>query len=153
MADPATDPLTGLRDAKAFAGALAAARATRASVAVLVADVDDFAAFNERRGRQAGDRALREVASAMAASLRRGDELFRVDGDAFAALVGVGEQAEALEAARRLRAAAAAARSVTVSIGIALPRGGEPDAAGIARAERALQRAQQGGRDGVVIDA
>jgi diguanylate cyclase (GGDEF)-like protein len=148
-----TDPLTGLGHHATFHEALADARAAGTAVAVLIADIDGFKAINDTKGHQTGDRVLREIAAALSAGLRRGDTLFRVGGDEFAALISVGRADEALEAGRRLRVAAAATGTVTVSIGIAIPRGGESDASVRSRADRALYAVKQSGRDGVEIDA
>jgi diguanylate cyclase (GGDEF)-like protein len=133
-------------------GALAAARASDTKVAVLLIDVDGFKAINDSKGHQAGDRVLREISAVLTGTLRRGDELFRIGGDEFAALVSVTSPEEAIEAGRRLCDAAAKAGSVTVSIGIAQPRDGEADASVLARADRALYAVKQAGRDGVEID-
>ncbi|HEY8584211.1 MAG TPA: diguanylate cyclase [Capillimicrobium sp.] len=148
----ARDPLTGLGHHATFHAAVARERTARRSVAVLMADVDGFKAINDTRGHQAGDRVLREVAAELSGALRRGDELFRIGGDEFAAIVAVGDEEEALDAGRRLREAAAATGSVTVSVGIALPRAGESDASVLARADRALYAVKQAGRDGVAVD-
>jgi diguanylate cyclase (GGDEF)-like protein len=148
-----TDPLTGLGHHASFHDALATARAAGSAVAVVLADVDGFKAINDTKGHQTGDRVLREIASALSAALRRGDALFRVGGDEFAALISVAGGDEALEAGRRLRVAAAATGTVTVSVGIAIPRGSESDASVLSRADRALYSVKQAGRDGVAIDA
>lgn len=149
----ASDPLTGLGHHATFHEALAAARAADTRVAVLLIDVDGFKAINDSKGHQTGDRVLREIAAVLTGTLRRGDELFRIGGDEFAALISVSSPQEAMEAGRRLCDAAAKAGSVTVSIGIALPRDAEADAAVLARADRALYAVKQSGRDGVEIDA
>ena len=92
------------------------------------------------------------VADAMTGALRRGDRLFRIGGDEFAGLLAVESDAEALDAATRLRDAVAAAQlGVTASVGVAVPRDGETDASLLARADRALYAAKAGGRDGVKL--
>jgi diguanylate cyclase (GGDEF)-like protein len=149
----ASDPLTGLGHHATFHEALAAARASDTKVAVLLIDVDGFKAINDSKGHQAGDRVLREISAVLTGALRRGDELFRIGGDEFAALISVTSPDEAMEAGRRLCDAAATAGSVTVSIGIALPVAGEADTSVLARADRALYAVKQSGRDGVEIDA
>ena len=113
-----SDFLTGLGDDGAFREALAAAR-RRYEVAVVLVEVTDLAAINAVAGRQAGDRALLGVAAALTTALRCGDELFRVGGGDFAAIVAVTEAGEADHAAERLRAAAPGAR-VSVAAGRAL---------------------------------
>jgi diguanylate cyclase (GGDEF)-like protein len=146
----ATDALTGLGHHATFHAAFARARDRREAVAVLIADVDGFKAINDARGHQAGDRVLRETAAALSGALRRGDELFRIGGDEFAAIVRVGEPHDALEAGRRLREAVAGSE-VTVSIGVAVPMLGESDQSVLARADRALYEVKDGGRDGVAL--
>lgn len=147
----ATDPLTGLGHHATFHEALSRARARRESIAVLMADVDGFKAINDTKGHQAGDRVLRETASALSGALRRGDELFRIGGDEFVALVRIGDDHEAVEAGRRLREAVASLGEVTVSVGAAVPRRDESDASLLARADKALYSVKADGRDGVAL--
>lgn len=147
----ATDPLTGLGHHATFHDAFARARDRREAIAVLIADVDGFKAINDARGHQAGDRALRETAALLAGALRRGDELFRIGGDEFAAIVRVADEREALEAGRRLRAAVSDGGELTISVGVTLPAHGESDQAALARADQALYRVKEAGRDGVAL--
>ena len=147
----ATDPLTGLGHHATFHEAFSRARARREAIGVLIADIDGFKAINDSRGHQAGDRALRETAAALGTALRRGDELFRIGGDEFAAIVRVGDGHEALEVGRRLRAAVNAIGEVTISIGVALPVPGDSDEATLARADQALYEVKAAGRDGVAL--
>jgi GGDEF domain-containing protein len=102
----AQDPLTGLGHHAAFYEALAGSH-RRPRTAVLLCDVDGFKALNDHFGHQHGDQVLRDVAVALGGALRRGDRLFRIGGDEFAALLAVGSDDEALEAGERLRAAVA----------------------------------------------
>src|SRR3954454_14990007 len=147
----ATDPLTGLGHHATFHATLANAH-RRPSTAVVLVDVDGFKRLNDTFGHQYGDRVLRELAGALSGALRRGDTLFRIGGDEFAALLLVSDPAEALEAGRRLRAAVAeAGLGVTLSIGVAVPQEGETDACVLGRADRALYRVKAAGRDGVAL--
>jgi diguanylate cyclase (GGDEF)-like protein len=147
----ATDPLTGLGHHGTFHEAFSRARARREAIGVVIADIDGFKAINDTRGHQAGDRALRETAAALGTALRRGDELFRIGGDEFAAIVRVADGHEALELGRRLRAAVNAIGEVTISIGVALPVAGESHEATLARADQALYDVKAAGRDGVAL--
>jgi diguanylate cyclase (GGDEF)-like protein len=147
----ASDPLTGLGHHATFHEALAASH-RRPRTAVVLCDLDGFKRLNDTRGHAYGDRVLCGVADAMSGALRRGDRLFRIGGDEFAALIVVDTDAEALDAAQRLRDAVAAARlGVTASMGVAVPRDGESDAALLARADRALYAVKAHGRDGVAL--
>jgi diguanylate cyclase (GGDEF)-like protein len=150
-AQAATDPLTGLGHHATFHATLAHAH-RRPSTAVVLVDLDGFKRLNDTFGHQHGDQILRGVADALSGALRRGDTLFRIGGDEFAALLVVADADEALEAGGRLREAVKEADlGVTISIGVAVPMEGEPDAALLARADRALYRAKDAGRDGVAI--
>jgi len=147
----AQDPLTGLGHHAAFYEALAGAH-RRPRTAVLLCDLDGFKTLNDRYGHQHGDQVLRDVAAALGGALRRGDRLFRIGGDEFAALVAVAGDDEALEAGERLRAAVAAADlGLTVSIAVAGHRDGEADTALVGRADRALYGVKATGRDGVAL--
>jgi diguanylate cyclase (GGDEF)-like protein len=149
----ATDPLTGLGHYATFHEALARTH-RRPRTAVVLVDVDGFKRLNDTFGHQHGDQVLRAIAAALDSALRRGDSLFRIGGDEFAALLAVTDADEAHEAGSRLRAAVADARlGVTVSIGVAVPLDGEADGALLARADRALYRVKAAGRDGVAVAA
>jgi diguanylate cyclase (GGDEF)-like protein len=147
----ASDPLTGLGHHATFHEALAASH-RRPTTAVVVCDIDGFKRLNDTYGHGHGDRVLCGIAEAMSGALRRGDRLFRIGGDEFAALLAVESKAEAHGAASRLREAVNAAKlGVTVSIGVAVPHADETDASLLARADRALYTVKAGGRDGVAL--
>jgi diguanylate cyclase (GGDEF)-like protein len=149
----ATDPLTGVGHYATFHQALAGSH-RRPTTAVVLCDIDGFKRLNDTFGHQHGDSVLRGLAAALRGALRRGDTLFRIGGDEFAALLAVSSPEEAVEAGERLRAAVQReALGVTLSIGIAVPQPGESDAAVLARADRALYRVKASGRDGVALAA
>jgi diguanylate cyclase (GGDEF)-like protein len=82
-----TDPLTSLPTGAVLdahlAATLAQARRTGESLAVVVIDVDDFAAVNDGLGHARADALLREVARRMDGAVRAGDLLARHAGDEF----------------------------------------------------------------------
>ncbi len=148
------DPLTDLRHHASYQAAVAAALASDAvapEVAVVMLDIDDFKAVNDEFGHPAGDTLLCSAARLLSVVLRDEEELYRIGGDEFATVLRVYSAGEALSVAERLRAAARAELGATVSIGVALAEPGEPIAALIARADRALYRVKRAGRDGVVL--
>ena len=128
----------------------------RRVLALVRVDVDHFKAINDTHGHQAGDQVLAEVARRLAGAVRGGDELARWGGDEFVAILPGTDKPGALRAAERLRAAVAAAPvqaaetelAVTVSVGWAHWSGDTPDDL-LARADRALYRAKDAGRDTV----
>ena len=86
-----TDPLTGLANRRGWneqlSRELAQAQRSGRPVSVALMDIDDFKAFNDSRGHQAGDRLLVAAAAAWQGQLREGDLLCRWGGDEFAALL------------------------------------------------------------------
>jgi diguanylate cyclase (GGDEF)-like protein/PAS domain S-box-containing protein len=97
------DALTGLPNRRRFEEdlerQLARCARDRESAVLLLVDLDDLKAVNERHGHQAGDAVLRAACAALRARLREGDVLARFCGDEFAVLMPrVGP--EAIEAAR-----------------------------------------------------
>ncbi|MEV0796122.1 diguanylate cyclase [Kribbella sp. NPDC050281] len=86
----AHDPLTGLPNRRLlqhrFAAVLERTRASGRPGAVLFCDLDHFKLVNDGYGHEAGDRALREIATRLAAEVRHGDTVARLGGDEFAIL-------------------------------------------------------------------
>ena len=153
LAESLQDPLTGLGHQRAFQDRLDhLARGGFAGTALLSVDVDHFKAVNDAGGHQAGDRVLCDLAAAMARELRGGDDLFRVGGDEFAAvLVGISDGQQAVDVAERIRSAAHRVGS-SVSIGVAISLGDDLDCDELfRRADDALYRAKRSGRDASVL--
>jgi diguanylate cyclase (GGDEF)-like protein len=132
----------------------------RASLAVLMIDVDHFKRYNDRYGHLAGDECLKTVAQAMLRGLRRsGDLAARYGGEEFVVLLPdtdlagareVAEKIHASVAAHALRHEASPLGVVTVSIGAyaAVPeQADDPDRAFGAHADAALYRAKEAGRN------
>jgi len=96
------DPLTGLRNRRAFDHALAR---SIDRCALVVFDFDGFKAINDTHGHPVGDAVLRAVAEACEDVVREGDCLARIGGDEFALVApgatgaGVERIVEALGAA------------------------------------------------------
>ena len=123
-------------------------------LALMHIDVDHFKSINDTHGHQAGDQVLIEVARRLSAGMRTGDELARWGGDEFVAILPDTDEAGALRAAERLRAAvkgspieaAGTVLDVTVSVGWAHWSGDTPDDL-LARADKALYAAKDAGRN------
>jgi len=86
-----TDALTGLPNRAAwnieFARGLHRARQSRAAVAVMFLDLNDFKAVNDTYGHDAGDTVLCEFARRLTATLRNSDFIARLAGDEFVVLL------------------------------------------------------------------
>lgn len=141
-----SDPLTGLRHHGSFGERIALA--TPGRTALLAIDVDNFKSVNDTYGHQVGDQILVDLARALERALRQGDELYRIGGDEFVAVVEVSRADEALGIGERL-AAAARGTGRTVSVGVALQRDGEPPDVTLRRADSALYVVKRAGRNGV----
>ena len=124
------------------------------SAALLMADADRFKDLNDTHGHAAGDDVLRRIAAVLIKGLRPEDPLARYGGEEFAALVADVDLAAAVVVAERLREAVASlppatGLSCTISVGVALAAPGEAFTALVARADAALFRAKQAGRNKV----
>ena len=169
LAAPAA-PAAGARDARAAIDAARASAGDPPAAArlpqdargtwLLMADIDRFQRINEAYGRDFGDQVLKAVADALLGLVPAGATLARVDGEAFGLLVPGLDAAAALLLADRVRAQIGGARirrpeqgdseRVTLSVGLARAREGEPAPAWVARAGAALRQAKDNGRDRVV---
>lgn len=161
----ATDMLTGLPNRRAFITRLEEehARLRRfdsQQAAVLMLDLDYFKRVNDTWGHPAGDAVLQKVAAVINEQIREVDLCSRFGGEEFAVLLAGAAPVAAREFADRLRRKIAqnAARHegqdimVTVSIGVAALRAADDSAdAALLRADRALYKAKETGRDRVEI--
>jgi len=156
------DALTGLYNRRAWTERLLAAQADlqRAGQAfsVLFLDLDQFKELNDRLGHQAGDAALRMLASVMREELREQDIIGRYGGEEFIVALPGADRAHATRVAERIRqrldhlATADPANAMrTVSIGVATLLAGEGTARLLKRADEAMYAAKAAGRNRVVL--
>jgi diguanylate cyclase (GGDEF)-like protein len=152
-----TDPLTGLANRRAFDSTMLVelARVDRGDqpMSLVVLDVDEFKAVNDRLGHEGGDAVLVEVARRLQGLARAQDLIARVGGEEFAWILPATDADAALRAAERARQTIASSpiegAAVTISAGAA-----QLEADGIriiARADAALYAAKQRGRDRAVL--
>jgi diguanylate cyclase (GGDEF)-like protein len=144
-----TDDLTGLPNRRAWEEQLPRelGRAAReeAPVCVAMLDLDHFKDYNDDSGHQAGDRLLKQSASAWTTQLRTTDMLARYGGEEFALVLPGCTLSDGQLLVERLRAAMPDGQ--TVSAGIAQWDGKETPELLVGRADRALYAAKKGGRD------
>jgi len=158
-----TDDLTGLFNTRGFAVAanrlLGQALRSERPASVLMVDSDNLKGVNDAYGHDAGNRLLRQLASAIQAELRSTDVPARYGGDEFIVLLPDTPPKGALEVAERIRTAIGAnplpleGRMVacSVSVGVScFPEDGRTLDALAAGADRALYQAKKKGRNCVV---
>jgi len=102
-----SDPLTGLRNHRAFQEDLARElqRVSRSGdpLSLVLLDLDGLKAVNDRFGHQAGDERIQAVAEAIRASQRASDLAYRIGGDEYAVILAGARALGALEFAQRVR--------------------------------------------------
>jgi diguanylate cyclase (GGDEF)-like protein len=146
-----TDELTGLPNRRAWNTELPRTiervRRTGDPLAVAMIDVDHFKRFNDAYGHPAGDRMLKEAAAAWQEQLRTIDHLARYGGEEFVVLLPDATIAQAREVIDRMRLATPLGQ--TFSAGVAAWDGAETSDELTARADTALYRAKNAGRNQV----
>jgi len=146
-----TDPLTGVGNRRQWERNLSM---LAPSDAVVVLDLDHFKQHNDRHGHEGGDRALIDFATAMRAAGRANDHVHRLGGDEFAVLLHAAQGPGVHAFLDRLAGLwSTFAHDLTFSAGWAIHGTASSEvAATINRADDALYRAKEYGRDHVVGD-
>jgi len=156
-----TDPLTALLNRRSFTekanAAIAASETDDADVALIIVDLDHFKQVNDSYGHPAGDAVIRAFADLLLGQFRNGHNLVgRFGGEEFSILLQDCDLASAAASARQIQdslltrsmpVSETLALRVTASLGIAARHPGEALASLTARADRALYRAKNEGRN------
>ena len=149
------DALTGLHNRRYFHETLAreCARAERYErrLALIIVDVDDFKAINDRVGHLGGDSVLAGVAERVRSVVRSADVPCRIGGDEFAVVLPESGLRDAEQLYRRIQFAVASraiapADRVHVSAGIAELMPADDPVSFFQRADEALYRAKKAGK-------
>jgi diguanylate cyclase (GGDEF)-like protein/PAS domain S-box-containing protein len=160
-----TDPLTGLANRRTLSEAVEIEfqRCKRfgSSAGVLMIDIDNFKKINDTYGHESGDRALISVGAILKSMARIIDISSRFGGEEFVSLLVSTDLSGAVDAAERIRekvsqimvASPTGAFGLTVSIGVSILTEDDIDwSAAISRADQAMYRAKEAGRNRVVPD-
>lgn len=137
------------------------ARRRNSELSLLLLDADHFKQINDKYGHAAGDAILKGLVERWTRSLRSHDLIGRIGGEEFSIVLPDANAANAMCTAERLRKEIAELPfafegqllRVTVSIGVATLAAGEDLPALMQRADRALYRAKEAGRDEVIASA
>jgi diguanylate cyclase len=153
------DPLTGLPNRAAWSERLVIehVRSQQVNTGLLLAilDLDHFKAINDTYGHQAGDKVLKIIANVLRKGLRGDDFIARFGGEEFALLMPGSDLAGGTRLLERLRAAVEQCPfhfkgervTITMSAGVAVFKPGENASQVLKRADQALYRAKEAGRN------
>ncbi len=154
------DPLTGVSNRRDVLERLrheiARFERNRKPLVLAIGDVDDFKSCNDRFGHEAGDRVLQSVASAIGALIRKQDIFGRWGGEEFLLALPETDAAGASTLLEKIRAAVAAwpgpqspLPRITVTFGYAALRRADDLDECLRRADQALYRGKQAGKNRV----
>ncbi len=158
-----TDRLTGLTARQMFDvlfnQAYKANLRRRTALSVILIDIDHFKQVNDTYGHPAGDQVLRGVADALNEVVRGDEVIFRWGGEEFLVLLSDCSLEQAQRTAERFRARIEeltlyrgdTSLKVTISLGAAQMHDGETVDTLISRADKALYKAKNSGRNQIQI--
>lgn len=163
------DPLSGLLNRRGFDETLERLiaefnenPAPSGSLAMLILDIDHFKAVNDQHGHIFGDKVIKGVAKILDGGVMRKDYVCRFGGEEFAILLPGTDKAGAVAVGERVREAVAQSRikransdqmidQITISGGVSIYQKNEELIDFIDRADQALYRAKQGGRNQICL--
>jgi diguanylate cyclase len=162
------DGLTGLANRRSFDIALSShfanLDAQSPGLCLLIADIDHFKEINDTYGHLFGDKVITSIAAVLRNSVKGNDLAARYGGEEFVVILPDTPIQSALVLAERIRkvienyhirrtGSNEVVASVTVSLGVACRCAGESEQQLIARADEALYKSKQGGRNRVTSAA
>lgn len=162
------DPLTELHNRRAFEQAMVrvpgSAAEDRSPCSLLMADIDHFKRINDTYGHVFGDKVIRYVAQRISLSIKGRDVAARYGGEEFAMLLPETTVQGAMVLAEQIRMTVARGKihragqaepigGVTISIGVAESVPGDTIEGLIQRADEALYKSKEGGRNQVTSAA
>mgnify|MGYP002629649238 CR=1 FL=1 len=132
------------------------------SVSLMIIDVDKFKNFNDTMGHPQGDHLLRNLSLLLRRSVRDVDLVARYGGEEFVVMLPETRKDEGVILAERVRSLVAQhpfehrdvqpGGRITVSVGVAsFPADGAGPGEVLVRADKALYKAKEGGRDRVIV--
>ena len=115
--------------------------------ALILLDLDGFKEVNDTLGHAAGDQVLQDLSQHLRDCLRDSDTSARLGGDEFLVVARRASSDPVAVAQRILRGWASAGRSTTISAGVALHQADVATGETFDRADQALYRAKEGGKN------
>lgn len=158
------DDLTGVHNRRSLMDILTREKALAdrggETFSVCIIDVDHFKCVNDTYGHLKGDEVLRTLATSIHTNLRAEDHIARYGGEEFILVLAYPNLKDATICAERIRNIVSALKfqgpsedfSITVSIGVSKYVAGESFESVLSRADEALYRAKNAGRNLVEIE-
>jgi diguanylate cyclase (GGDEF)-like protein len=154
------DPLTGAGNRRHLAAKMTDVVHGRqrfgAAASLLLLDLDHFKKVNDIHGHAVGDQILKSITDIVNLRIRVTDSLYRIGGEEFVVVLEGQDLHSAVRLAEQLRTLVEANelapdQSVTISIGVAELKDGETPESWLHRADEALYRAKDSGRNATNI--
>jgi len=159
------DPLTGVYNRSTLEENLnrevkLAQRYVR-NLSMIILDIDDFKLFNDNYGHDVGDQVLKTTVERTVACIRSTDIIFRYGGEEFVILLSNTDIEGAAYLGERIRESVQETSipferesiNITISLGVAELKPNEMNAKFFSRADRALYRAKNEGKNRVCVDS
>lgn len=158
MFSSTTDELTGAANRRRLETYLAETAAKNQPFSIIMMDIDHFKKVNDTYGHGVGDEVLRHFARVVQKLIRPDDLLARYGGEEFT-VICMANIEQAARVAERIRGSiesapaktSAGAIKITASFGVAEYREGDTPESVKERADQALYRAKQSGRNRVEV--
>ena len=160
MTDSLTEMSTRRYFMERFEEELNRAKNRRSGLAFLMIDVDHFKKFNDQYGHMVGDQILREMGGIIKENIREIDIAGRYGGEEFCVVLPDTDEKGGVYVAERIRVAAEKTQiksydtkvNITISIGLAgFPKSGRTLPELIQKADKALYKAKESGRNQVIV--
>jgi len=132
------DPLTGCYNRRFLAELEGKLEAEDGEWGIVLLDLNDFRAYNEKHGHQAGDAALVQVARYLDRHVRSSDAVFRMGGDEFLILLRENAATATLHIVQRLKEPTSGCPPVSFALGWAVRKPREKVSQTAHRADRDL---------------
>jgi len=161
-----TDALTSIFNRRYFdqryTREILRARRYKRNLSVLMIDIDHFKVYNDTFGHLMGDKVLQKVAQVLETELRRADVICRYGGEEFVVILPEIDLHNAYYVAEKLRNAVITStfsgdekmsgKGITISLGVAaFPENGDTEKMVLEKADEALYKAKERGRNQVVV--
>jgi diguanylate cyclase len=158
------DPLTKVTNRKGLNDdlniAIQAGEKKSLKMVLLMIDADNFKMINDEHGHVAGDKVLYFFAQTIKSVIRTGDKVYRYGGEEFSVVLNRCDKEQAFIVADKIRSKIEQSHlmylgktiKMTVSVGATMHRAGDSYDDFVARADKALYRAKNEGKNRTILE-